>query len=372
LQAAETRQETIHSFIQHMPAVDSSSYPQLSPREVVKEMSFEQYPPRTKRQSQPQPAKAQHKEATNPFSGQYQNGNGGNEQHFQPRSPAPAAAPPPPPPTSESDAGSVRSVTLDGDGGDDDSDDPVLRANNNNTSADRSLYQPSYQTSGSRAAKVPMISNYGVSPVPNGREQSDRSMMRGDPSMQPNTGETNDEFGGIGSLREVTGTLRWMTITSTILAMIWEGFAFPTRLLVQAWIYPAKVVLGAYLGVFCLLLLGVELNAPLRDNFGVLYHPIGRGAMLMLMSGMCFGILAAWWEVLLGLAFMISGGGYWYAYIKYPEYRRWQDYNDNQIWKHIRESVNRRSIAWARPSSSDLSKSWDRAQHESQSLLHSV
>jgi hypothetical protein len=200
--------------------------------------------------------------------------------------------------------------------------------------------------------------------------------MRGDPTLRPNTGQTNDRIGGIGSLREVANLLRWMTIATTLTAILWEGFAFPTRLLVHAWIYPAKVVLGAYLAFFCVLLLAVELNAPLHDQFGVLYHPLGRGALLFLMSGMCFGILAAWWEVLLGLAFLMCGSGYIYAYIQYPEYRRWQDYNDNQVWAQVRSVVTKRTsgmASWARTSddTSDLAN-WNAVQQETQSLLHNV
>jgi hypothetical protein len=199
-------------------------------------------------------------------------------------------------------------------------------------------------------------------------------MMRGDPSLRPNTGQTNDRIGGIGSLREVADLLRWMTIATTLTAIVWEGFAVPTRLLVNAWTDPAKVVLGGYLAVFCLLLLGVELNAPLRDNFGVLYHPLGRSGLLFLMSGMCLGILVACWEVLLGLAFFMCGSGYLYAYYQYPKYRRWQDYNDNQVWAQVRSVMAKRTgnVSWARPSDDPDLENWNAVQQETQSLLHNV
>jgi hypothetical protein len=306
-------------------------------------------------------------------------------------SPAPAAPPPPPPP-SESDADSVRSVTLD------DDDHHNVRSNVYKAGDYDNRSYGSYQSSSSsssrtkstaaiRPAPIPTITNYGVSPVvksnkvyadnDNDNDNVPNPMMRGDPHLKPNTGETNDVFGGFGSLRELVSRLRWITIASTILAIIWEGFAFPSRLLVQAWIYPAKVVLGAYLGIFCLLLLGVELNAPLRHNFGILYHPLGRGALLFLMAGMCFGILAAWWEALLGMAFFACGVGYVYCYARYPEYRRWQDYNDNQVWKEVRSMVQRNTtgttnaaISWAQPNDAD--SGWEAVQRETQSLLHQV
>lgn len=297
----------------------SNAFQPISPRQVVEQMSFQNV--------------SRQKTRDGPLA-------------------PPPAAPPPPPPLSDSDAESVRSSHL-------------------NDDQDASQYS-SYQNS--RAAQMPTITHYGDSPSTPRPVERINSGMRGDPNLRPNTGQTNDDYGGIGSLREVASILRWMTVSSTILAIVWEGFAFPTRLLIHAWVYPAKVVLGAYLAAFCLLLLGVELNAPLRDNFGVLYHPLGRGALLFLMSGMCFGILAAWWEILLGLAFLICSFGYVYAYIKYPEYRRWQDYNDNEIWQEVKSVINKRGgVAWARPSSeSDLAAGWNTARQETQSLLHNV
>jgi hypothetical protein len=198
----------------------------------------------------------------------------------------------------------------------------------------------------------------------------------GNARLRPNTGQTNDEFGGIGSLKEVVTRLRWMTIGATIAAIVWEGFAFPGRLLINAWLQPARVVLAAYLGFFCLFLLGVELNAPLRDNFGILYQPLGRSFLLFLMSTLCFGVLETWWEFLLGTSFLACGAGYVYAYVKYPEYRRWQDHNDinndnSQVWQSVGRAMRRRRTnPWAHPYNSNLASDWKTVQQESQSLLH--
>jgi hypothetical protein len=331
-------------------------------------------------------------------------------------SPPPASAPPPPPPPSDSDAGSVRSINFHDDDSSSSAGYPTIatpppavhRTHMTPTgSSEINRYSSSVSTNSSsnnyygsyhndpRAAAVPMITNYGVSPAqtfypPNesfeGAPKISTSMF-GDISIRPNTGQTNSEIGGFGSLREVTGRLRWFTIACTLSALIWEGFAFPARLLVHTWDHPAKVVLGGYLAFFCLLLLGVELNAPLRDLFGVLYHPLGRGFLLTLMSSMCYGIHISWWEILLCVAFAGCSLGYIYAYVKYPEYRRWQDYNDNQIWSDMRYAVRRRSFGesahWADPvveqrgaSQSILggggNQTWRDTQRETQSLLHQV
>lgn len=216
------------------------------------------------------------------------------KEQFSPAAPPPSSAPPPPPQPSDADESSVRSVP-------------------NNTTASGSSYQNGSGTS--RAAQIPTITNFGddleAGPNTKGRKWMGSTIVRGDPSLRPNTGQTNDDWGGIGSLNEVATTLRWMTIASSSTAILWEGFALPTRIIIHSWVYPAKVVLGGYLGVFCMLLLGVELKAPLRDNFGILYHPLGRAVLLYLMSGMCFGILFTWWEIILGLAFILCGSGTW-------------------------------------------------------------
>ena len=157
------------------------------------------------------------------------------------------------------------------------------------------------------------------------------SILRGDTTIRPNNGNTNADIDIIpGSLREKATALRTMTVVVTISAVIWEGFAFLYRILsLHAVINPSEMVLGLYLGLFCLLLLGVELNLPLRDKFGFLYNPLWRGLSLILMSTMALGVLNSWWESLLGVAFIITGIGYVYTYIRHPEYRRWQDYNQS-------------------------------------------
>jgi len=154
--------------------------------------------------------------------------------------------------------------------------------------------------------------------------------MRGDARICPNTGNSNQSAGDpLGSLQEITSFLRWLTIASTGAAIVWEGFAFPLRLFGEIVTNPSQVVLGAYLAFFCVLILSAEFNnQSLRDNFGVLYYPLSRGLFLLLMSGMCLGILQKWFESLVGLNFAVVGSGYIYTYIKYPEYRRWQHFNE--------------------------------------------
>ena len=307
----------------------------------------------------------------------------GSVGSLRPLASPPAAAPPAPPPT-PSDSETSASF--------DDSpiqfntpQKPIPQTSNSYQKSSSSSSSSNIYSDGSRArsAPIPTITNYGVSPVILLRKEPDyygtttnyHSKIRidGDSSLRPNTGETNDDVGGIGSLREVATGLRWMTIGTTIFAITWEGFALPTRIITETWWDPSKVVLAGYLGVLSLLVLGVELNAPLRDSFGFLYNPIGRGALLYLMSTMCFGLLDAWWESILGISFVICGTGYLYAYAKYPEYRRWEDHNENlRTWSEVRSVISRKVNSWSSPTARYDASEWARAQRETQSLLHNV
>jgi len=246
----------------------------------------------------------------------------------------------------------------------------------------KSHSQHSYQNNAyqSRSAPMPAITNYGISPSRKSRKQSEMpdfendSNSKANPEFRPNTGKTNDDVGGIGSLTEVVSRLRWATIATTLATIVWEGFAFPSRLLIDAWMNSARVILAAYLGIFALMILGVELNAPMKDSFGILYHPIGRSLLLFLMSSMCLGILEAWWEGALGIFYFICGAGYVFAYFRYPEYQRWDGYNDSeswesQSWRNMRTAIRRRTNPWARPSGrNNLASDWTTLD-ETQTLL---
>jgi len=235
-------------------------------------------------------------------------------------------------------------------------------------------YQTGYRTDG-RPGLVPqatedygLSSHYlvdqrssGISMPPEDFTNSGRVLdgsnlphMRGDATIRPNTGNSNQSAGDLlGSLQEITSFLRWFTIASTAAAIIWEGFAFPLRLFGEIVTNPSQVVLGGYLAFFCILVLSAEFNnQSLKDNFGVLFYPLSRGLFLLLMSGMCLGILQKWWESMLGLNFAVAGFGYIYAYIRYPEYRRWEHFNERMptAWQEAKmywagETVN--TAAWS-------------------------
>lgn len=335
------------SYQQNSKQEDSRRYP-ITPREVVEEMSF----------AQTQKPRERSRKTNN---------------KYQPAAPPPAAPPPPPPP-GDSDVESL--VTVD--------DDSRQQEQNRYQSHGYGTYQsqyPSYQgghnssglgSSGVplRHAAVPAITNFGLNNGenmsytnnnydPDGRGLGIPVRGGGDASLRPNTGQTNDMYGGIGSLAEVAAQLRWYTVAACATAVIWEGFALPGRVVLK-FMQPPTVVFGAYLGFFSLLFLGVDVNLNLRDNFGILYQPLGRGFLLLLMASLAFGSWATWWEFLLGMAFLGCGCGYLYAYWTYPEYRRWQSYGDNTIWQEVK-SVARKSIIWADPDAVASTLNWDTA-----------
>ena len=254
----------------------------------------------------------------------------------------------------------------------------------NSVNLDEFSYQTPYNGRGSRPGLAPRTSedyglsssymderyNSGLQKPPLALSNSGRVLdgahlpnMRGDASLRPNTGNSNQSAGDpLGSLQEITTFLRWTTIVSTGAAIVWEFFAFPPRLIGVFFLAdPSQVVLGAYLAFFCLLVLGAEFNNPaLKDNFGFLYYPLSRGFILLLMSGMCLGILNLWWEYLLGLAFGGAGIGYVFTYIKYPEYRRWNHYNERMptAWQEAKMywygESSIRTAAWADPQRGSL------------------
>lgn len=257
-------------------------------------------------------------------------------------------------------------------------------------------YQNKYRTFDSRPGLAPKMTedyglssaflvderNSGISRPPENITESGRVLdgaalphMRGDARLRPNTGNSNQSEGDpMGSLQEITTFLRWLTIVSTAAAIVWEGFAFPLRLFGEIVTNPSQVVLGAYLAFFCLLVLSAELNnQSLRDNFGVLYYPLSRGFFLLMMSGMCLGVLQKWWESLLGMNFAVVGLGYIYTYIKYPEYRRWQHFNERMptAWQEAKmywagETVN--TATWS--SLTGVSERVPMIPSETQTLLN--
>ena len=226
--------------------------------------------------------------------------NGNDDKRFLPQAPPPAAPPPSLPASCESSRASSPQANADG-----------------------------YHTFGS-----PTIVNYyetspasrqgkRVLPVNNLSETTPTIQLfstRGDANIRPNIGESNAAIGQ-DSLRESLWKGRIVNLVAAVLALLFE---IPNFLGHVFLLHPARAVLGIYLTMFALLLLCFEAGLGrdfIRQQFGLLHHPIGRAFILLQMGGLAMGqggIL----DVLLGSVFLMSSIYTMVTYCWYPEYRR--------------------------------------------------
>jgi hypothetical protein len=143
---------------------------------------------------------------------------------------------------------------------------------------------------------------------------------RGDAKSRPNIGESNADIGE-ASLRESLCRGRFVNMVAAAVAILFE---IPNLFAHTFLLHPARAVLGMYLTMFALLLLCFEAGLGrdfIRQQFGLLYHPIGRSFILLQMGGLAIGqggIL----DGLLGCAFLASSLYTIVTFCWYPEYRR--------------------------------------------------
>lgn len=241
---------------------------------------------------------------------------------FEPLAPPPATAPPLPPPSE------ALQQPL-----------PSSFSNEESAHSNREL-PPSYQKEQvPRRAKMPRVTHYTTS-------SSRTSSYRGDASLRPNTGEVNSADGE--ALTEKLYKLQIINIVACIAAVLLEIPAFLAHVFT---LHPARAVLGVYLIIFSLLLGLYELHTPsissmLRDNFGILYHPLGRSLFLVIMGGLCMG--QSWiLFYILGAVFVLSAMDTLYCYLKFPQYRRMMQDHDSDLWMAAKNRASRYS--WARP-----------------------
>lgn len=256
---------------------------------------------------------------------------------YRPLAPPPASPPPLPPPL--------------------DALQQPLPSSFSNTSND-DLLQSSYQHSSSsqasslRRAEMPRVTHY----TDGGRNHSSTSSYRGDASLRPNTGEINSAEGE--ALNERLHRLQIMIVVTCTVGMLMEIPVFLGNALT---LHPSRAVLGIYLIFFSLLLGMQQVHTPyisnvLRDNVGILFHPLGKSMYLFLLGGLCIG--QAW------VGMYVVGGVFWwisleilYSYIKYPHYRRQYEDEENNadLWAAAKNRASRYS--WASPETIGLLQS---------------
>eukprot|EP00978_Attheya_sp_CCMP212_P035372 scaffold153640_cov52-Attheya_sp.AAC.2 len=214
-----------------------------------------------------------------------------------------------------------------------------------------------------------------------------KNETNGDASLSPNRGISNSSLGAGTALPELIWRIRVLNLASCTLALLLEIPSFILGNLLN----PAKMVLGGYLIFFSGLLCCFELHTPvlsqmIKDNFGVLYNPIGRAIFLFLMGGLSIGQggLLHW---LVGLLLLGNGGYTGYVTMRYPEYRKLHEQDESSssqpparassvIPTQLAGSL--RNISWATPSSlvteeiGDGSSTMSTLQSETQRLLVSA
>mmetsp|Transcript_14427 Transcript_14427/g.23856 ORF Transcript_14427/g.23856 Transcript_14427/m.23856 type:complete len:304 (-) Transcript_14427:46-957(-) len=196
-----------------------------------------------------------------------------------------------------------------------------------------------------------------------GNNNSNRSAASsvGDASLRPNIGESNAAIGE-ESLRESLWKGRVVNLVACTVALLLE---LPNLLGHVFSLHPARAVLGLYLSFFSLLLCGYEVDLYgrtfIRQNFGMLHHPIGRSFVLFLMGGLAIG-QGGVLDYLVGAVFAWSSLYTAITFCWYPQYRQRTSLEDGTI--EDRQSLYHQALqnnSWADPE-----------QHlgEAASLLH--
>mmetsp|Transcript_22283 Transcript_22283/g.33693 ORF Transcript_22283/g.33693 Transcript_22283/m.33693 type:complete len:240 (+) Transcript_22283:104-823(+) len=162
----------------------------------------------------------------------------------------------------------------------------------------------------------------------------------------PNIGELNAAVGE-DSLRETLQKMRLLNLVACTMALLLE---IPDFLGHVFRLHPARAILGLYLSFFAIILFGYELNMFLAEQieryFGILYHPIGRSFLLLMMGGLSVGqggIL----NYLLGAIFVFSAVYTTLTFIWYPEYRR-RTAERPDLYEEVHGSVGL-DRSWAKP-----------------------
>lgn len=235
-------------------------------------------------------------------------------------------------------------------------DDPSEAKEGAGTRASRSLLteqsQPLHE-SDPLLPQRPQSNGYFDDNVP--IQQHNNYGFRGDVSIRPNTGETNSyEYALFGlALHELLRDLRTsnMILCSLTIVVVIVGFVGQVL-----FIRLVTATLSAFLGLASFLLLVVEflyvqpvlpqVNEFIQDNFGLLYHPVGKSVYIALLLGpLCFGAGAANpLLILLGLGSLVSGTTLWSAWMLYPEFRR--PYEDNDRGR-MKRAIQGTSATWS-------------------------
>jgi hypothetical protein len=195
--------------------------------------------------------------------------------------------------------------------------------NNNNSVLPSPLHSPA------PSMERPSIRNYQDHLLAENNVDLRSFFAAGDASLRPNIGLTNsydDALFGM-ALHELLEHLRMANILCALASIVLMLVSWLVRL-VTVW-HVDQLVLSIYLAVLSLILLLTEcmnlynvqsMDTWLKNNFGLLRHPLGKAAFIFLLSSVCFGI-GAIAEAVVGLVYLMSAILLVYTWIVYPEFR---------------------------------------------------
>jgi hypothetical protein len=175
------------------------------------------------------------------------------------------------------------------------------------------------------------------------------SSFRGDATVRPNIGESNAAIGE-ASLKESLWKGRLLNIVACSVAIVWQ--VLHSIIGNVLFLHPARTVLGMYLTLFSILILSFETGLVVvgqdlvRQQFGLLYHPLGRSFLLLQMSGLAIG-QGGIVDILLGIVFLGSSVYTMITFCWYPAYRRRIAAGEEEERQSI--LVTARDRFWANP-----------------------
>jgi hypothetical protein len=176
-----------------------------------------------------------------------------------------------------------------------------------------------------RPALQPTIYNYQ-----DNEDNNARSLfaMRGDTNLQPNVAGLTNSYDrapfGL-ALHELLEQVRATNAIASLASCSWT-------IVTWIWFPPSdvtRVVLSAYQCVLSVVLFSVELlkswniksaDVFLKDNFGMMRHPVGKAVYTVGLASLCFAIGGVG-EILVGLVFLGSSCSLFYVWTVNPELR---------------------------------------------------
>ena len=170
------------------------------------------------------------------------------------------------------------------------------------------------------------------------------------PLLNPNAQRVANSAEGAGTA--LPELILRMRIINLILCTLALGLEIPFWIGRVVMLNLSELVLGVCLGGFALLLCCWEMHVPvlgeaIQENFGIIYHPFGRSAFLVLMAGLCIG--QGGLELYLGAVILLNAVYTMYIPCRYPHYYKAYEECGEEDMRELaaRAKARRQGHAWA-------------------------